>query len=230
LPNKWGRFTPVPKYHRWVVPDVFRGYAQRRISDQEWLRRRAREVIEAPGHEPDFSFSSYQHQIADAILGSPFSDIAEPGTGLPDGINSEKFHISLEKTIVLELVHLTDIGISAMTLEGVRQEREHRVYLDRLARSSSSQQGQVLREYEWLRPRLEPYPRRRLKLFLSDGSIELQAIEFEHLFDIELGVTPMGTKVLVSVRLYLSPLMRAQCFPDSAQGYTDCRRHRLPSE
>lgn len=163
------------------------------------MRRRASEVVEAHGREPDFSFSSYQQCIIEAVQGSSFSDIAEPGTGLPEGINSEKVHISLEKTTVLELVHLTDIGVSALTLEGVRQEREHRLYLDRLARSSSCQQGQVLRDYEWLRPRLVPYPRRRLKLFLSDGSIELQAIEFERLSNIELGVTPMGTKVLVVV-------------------------------
>ena len=32
-------------------------------------------------------------------------------------------------------------------------------------------------------------------MFLSDGTVELQAVELEQLSDIELGTTPMGTKV-----------------------------------
>lgn len=84
---------------------------------------------------------------------------------------------------------MTDIGVSAFRLERVRQEREHTILLDRITQTSQASQ-----EVHWLRPKLEKYPRKRLKLFLTDGFVELQAVELEKL-PFELGVTPMGCKV-----------------------------------
>lgn len=121
--------------------------------------------------------------------------MAEPGTGLPNRVNKPKVHTTLEKPVVLELVHLTDVGVGAMALERVRQNRERRIFLDQMARTCDSYEAQTLRDLEWLRPELEEYPRKRLKLFLSDGNTELQAIELERLEGIALGTTPMGTKV-----------------------------------
>ena len=162
---------------------------------QEWLRCKTRDLVEENGHQAEFDVPGLVQAVADAIEHSSFKDIAEPGTGIPKGVTQKKAHLVLDGPMILELVHLTDVGISAITLEGVRQEREHRFYLDRLAHSSSSQQGRILREFDWLRQDITPYPRRRLKMFLSDGSKELQAIESERVPGIALGVTPMGTKV-----------------------------------
>jgi RecQ-mediated genome instability protein 1 len=151
-------------------------------------------LVEAHGHRADYDFPQLRQDVSDAIEGSSFRDIAERGSGLPEEITREQTHVSLQNAVVLELVHLTDIGVSAMTLEGVRQDRERSIFLDRVSHISSSQEGLSLRELDWLRPDLQAYPRRRLKLFLSDGTTELQAVELERLSNIELGSTPMGTK------------------------------------
>jgi hypothetical protein len=140
-------------------------------------------------------------EISDAIEGSSFAHIAEPGSGLSEWVTRDYAHMVLKGPVVLELVHLSEVGISAMTLEGVRQKREHQIYLDRVAHTSNSQEGRMQRELGRVRPELEPYPRRRLKLFLSDGNNELQAIELDLLPDLELGTTPMGTKVSTFVGL-----------------------------
>ncbi|KAJ3545100.1 hypothetical protein NMY22_g2565 [Coprinellus aureogranulatus] len=158
-----------------IVRHVQSVYPSPQIS-LEWLRKTSLNIVEA--HECRFSFDSqaFVQEVSAAIGRSSLASITEPGT-------------------VLELVHLTDIGVSALTLEGVRQEREHRIYLDRVAHTSTSEQAKTLRDLDWLRPRLTPYPRKCLKMFLSDGSVEIQAIETERLCGIELGTTPMGTKV-----------------------------------
>ena len=135
----------------------------------------------------------------------------------------------LRDPVVLELVHLSELGVSALTLEGVRQERERRMYLDRRTHTSSSAEGQELRPVDLAIPYLEPYPRRRLKLFLSDGRVELQAIELERLNDVKLGTTPMGTKVRYCILLTI--LILWKCSTDTTFLYSEdlseeCRNHR----
>lgn len=133
--------------------------------------------------------------------------------------------------MVLELVHLMDVGISAKTLEGIRQERERKVYLDRKAHTSSSMGGGDLREVDFSQPYLTPYPRRRLQMFLSDGTTELQAIECEHLTNIELGTTPMGTKVCHAwiILVSFAPL-HTNAPIDTSEGCGDHCRRRSPSK
>ncbi|TEB17150.1 hypothetical protein FA13DRAFT_1804426 [Coprinellus micaceus] len=182
------------KVHKRLLRRVNTAYPCPRIS-QEWLRTTVQDRVNTHGHQADFNFPMLCQEISDAIEGSSFANITEPGSGLSEWVTRDYTHVLLKGPVVLELVHLTDVGISAMTLEGVRQERERQIYLDRVGHTSNSQEGRMQRELRWVRPELEPYPRRRLKLFLSDGSVELQAIELEHLPNLELGVTPMGTKV-----------------------------------
>ncbi|KAJ3533660.1 hypothetical protein NMY22_g7247 [Coprinellus aureogranulatus] len=161
---------------------------------EEWLKKTSLAIVEAHGPGFPFDFSVFAQEVSTAIGRTPLAKMIEQGTGLPHGINQGNSYTILNE-VVLELVHLTDIGVRALTLEGVRQEREHRIYLDRVAHTSASEQAKTLRDLEWLRPDLIPYPRKCLKLFLSDGTVELQAIEAERLCGIELGITPMGTKV-----------------------------------
>lgn len=152
-------------------------------------------MVEARGHEPDYNFEKHWQAIDDALKCTPFTKMAVPGTGLNYHITHPKVHGTLEKA-VLELVHMTDIGISVLDLERVRQNRDRRTYLN-IVSQTPRPEGEATRDSD-VYPRvrmLEEYPRRRLKLFLSDGFIELQAIECERLSQIELGETPMGTKV-----------------------------------
>ncbi|TEB32972.1 hypothetical protein FA13DRAFT_1790048 [Coprinellus micaceus] len=161
----------------------------------EFLRKIASDVLESRMDDEDFSFPQYGQTVSEALQCSSFRDMAEPGTGLPNRIHQPHVHTTLGGPVVLELVHLTDVGVSAMALENARQRRERRLFLDELACRSDSYEGQVQRDLEWLKPGLEEYPRKRLKLFLSDGTVEIQAIELERLEGLALGTTPMGTKV-----------------------------------
>ena len=154
-------------------------------------------IIKDIGEDPNFTFSQYREAVQKVLLCTSLSETAIPGTGLPERINQSKVNHLLKGPVVLELIHMTDIGISALTLERVRQDRERRMFLDKLEKTPSPE-GQALRELEWLKPKLDKYPRRRLKLILSDGSLELQAIELETL-PFKLGETAMGVKVRVSV-------------------------------
>ncbi|KAJ3528045.1 hypothetical protein NMY22_g9559 [Coprinellus aureogranulatus] len=192
-----------------IVRHVGNTYSCPRISTER-LRAIARGIVEARGGEADFDIPAYREAVSAAILATSLQDIAQPGTGLRHRINQPKMHTRLPGPMVLEIVHLTDIGVSPYTLERVRQDRERRVYLDRVAHTPTPE-GQDLLDMEWMRPALVNYPRRRLKLFLSDGFVELQAIEIETLPGIDLGDTPMGTKIrLVNVPIsggvaYLRP-------------------------
>lgn len=156
--------------------------------------------------DPNFTLAQHREELAKLLLCTSLSETAVPGTGLPGRINQSKVSHFLKGPVILELVHMTDVGVSALGLERVRQTRERRMFLDKVARTPS-QEGQALRELEWLRPKFDKYPRKRLKLFLSDGFLELQAIELEPL-PFELGETAMGVKVGIC---YLSARIFTDC-------------------
>ncbi|TEB10193.1 hypothetical protein FA13DRAFT_1653252 [Coprinellus micaceus] len=141
---------------------------------------------------PYFDYDHVTHQLHESVQNTSLQKIAMAGTGLTPLTNSPTAHGTIEGPLVLELVHLTEIGVSALALEGIRQER---------AISSTSvayRRGERLQEQEQILPE---YPRERLKLVLTDGFNELEAIECGRLPDIVLGKTPMGTKVRLLIPL-----------------------------
>ncbi|TEB28731.1 hypothetical protein FA13DRAFT_1633038 [Coprinellus micaceus] len=142
---------------------------------------------------PYFDYDHIVHQLHESIQNSSLRDITVPGTGLAAPSNSQTAHGDLTGPLVLELVHMTEIGVSAFDLEGVRQERAHIRHQRRLATVRNVTGGR--RQQQERRLDLPDYPRKRLKLFLTDGFIELEGIECGHLSTIALGKTPMGTKV-----------------------------------
>lgn len=143
--------------------------------------------------DPNQHFEHYGEELKRRILHAKFSDIMKAGTGLPLRIGSPSVHTTLEGPIVLELVHLTDVGVSAFSLEKVRQDRDQTFYLDllALARARETASQRTLQE---IRHSLPDYPRGVLKLYLSDGSTELQALELKRL-PLQLGQSAMGLKV-----------------------------------
>lgn len=106
---------------------------------------------------------------------------------------------TLEGPIVLELKHLTDMGISAFKLERARYGRDRSFYL---RMSTLAEEGEIATpdKLQAIRENLPRYPYKCLKLVLSDGTTELEAVELEPL-GLRLGATPMGTKVSFQVRL-----------------------------
>ena len=161
----------------------------------------------------NFTIEDYIQEVEEAIKNTSFKDMAVPGTGLPNRITQDRVYDIFEGPVVLELVHLTDAGVSPTALEKVRQNRERQALQDRITHFGTSE-GPGLAEGGSGWP-LEPYPRKCLKLFLSDGFMELQAIELERL-PFELGVTPMGTKV---GHTFLNILRRSRIY--SQRGFLD---------
>ncbi|TEB22672.1 hypothetical protein FA13DRAFT_1641002 [Coprinellus micaceus] len=147
---------------------------------------------------PYFDYDHVTHQLHESVQNTSLQKIAMAGTGLTPLTNSPTAHGTIEGPLVLELVHLTEIGVSALALEGIRQERAHIIHQRRLSTVRFVTRGERLQEQEQILPE---YPRERLKLVLTDGFNELEAIECGRLPDIVLGKTPMGTKVRLLIPL-----------------------------
>lgn len=105
----------------------------------------------------------------------------------------------LEGPIILEVTHLTEVGASVFDVEDVRLARRCLQWEERKAVARSLAVNEAGRSAQPSVP-LPQYPRDRLKLYLSDGFLELEALESpEHrLLGVALGRTPMGTKVRLS--------------------------------
>ena len=123
------------------------------------------------------------------LLSSDFSDSMLRGTGLTPNVSALKKCTLKGQKILLELVHLTEIGHSAFNLMNVRQTRIDREDLAGLA--NADEEGNV-EDDEGPVPK---YPRGMLKMQLSDGHTTLTAIEYRRLPGLELGTTPYGCKV-----------------------------------
>ena len=160
---------------------------------QGWLLKTCEEIKEILGLSPDEHFEEYGDEIERRILHSKFSDIMQGGTGLHHRIGSSTIHTTIEGPIVLELLHITDVGISAFSLERVRQDRDQMLYLELLALARA---GQIITEEGLLgvKHALPEYPRGVLKLILTDGHTEIQAVEYKRL-PFKLGKSKIGLKV-----------------------------------
>lgn len=131
--------------------------------------------------------------VGKKALNTPLAVCTEEGTGFDANLSFSTMCNTIQGPMVLELKHLTDIGISAFQLEKVRYSRDRSFHAKLLALAA---EGKITMpdNLQEVRKRLPQYPRKCLKLVLSDGVRELEAVELEPL-NIHLGVTPMGTKV-----------------------------------
>lgn len=88
--------------------------------------------------------------------------------------------------ILVEVTALTEIGSSAFSLANVRQARIERADLAGLAQAEGAEDdgGPIPK-----------YPRRMLRMEVSDGSIIMPAIEFRSMPSLDLAETPLGYKV-----------------------------------
>ena len=133
----------------------------------------------------------------DALLDSDLGDSMQPGTGFPEGIATAEDLTVQGPSILVQIVDITEIGHSAFSLTNVRQTRLDQEDLAGLARQNEEDENQDQAD-EDAGP-IPKYPRSMLKLQLSDGTVTLPAIEFKKVPGLELGVTPLGCKVIVSL-------------------------------
>lgn len=134
----------------------------------------------------------------EALLDSDLKDSMQPGTGFSDGITAAGDLTVQGSSILVQIVDITEIGHSAFSLTNVRQTRLDQEDLAGLARQNEeeneNENGNQVDEDVGPIPK---YPRSMLKLQLSDGTVTVPAIEFKKIPGLELGVTPLGCKVIL---------------------------------
>ena len=114
------------------------------------------------------------------------------GTGLDVHIN--KYAGNLRgPPVLVQIIAITDIGISAFQLEQIRAAREERL-TSGVGDEEGEEDGDVDVEGEGPMPK---YPRGTLRFKLSDGVTTLEAMEYRPLPKISLGPTPLGYKVRI---------------------------------
>ena len=140
--------------------------------------------------DPNVQTEEFIVQVETQLLRSDLCDSMVEGTGLPPQAWTLKNKRISGTPVLVEVIAITEIGHSAFNLQNVRQTRIERADLAGLA----EQEG--VEDDEGPVPN---YPRTMLKLEISDGSVNLPAIEYRSLPQLKLGETPLGYKV--SLRL-----------------------------
>jgi hypothetical protein len=161
-----------------------------RLLAQEWLDGCCEWLIGDQHIDPLTSFPKFTHQVKDQLLQSDLSDSMMHGTGLD--VHIDKFTGNLKgPPVLVQIVAITDTGVSAYQLEQVRAAREEHI-LSGFEDKEGEEDGDVDIEGEGPMPK---YPRGSLRLRLSDGVTKLEAMEYRPLPQISLGPTPLGYKV-----------------------------------
>ncbi|TEB18676.1 hypothetical protein FA13DRAFT_1803221 [Coprinellus micaceus] len=102
----------------------FQSIYTRPMVSREWTSKRIEDIMEETSM-PYFDYDHIVPRIHEEILNVSLKDIATPETGLTPFINSPTAYGTIEGPLVLEIVHITEIGVCAFDLEEVRQERAH---------------------------------------------------------------------------------------------------------
>ena len=133
-----------------------------------------------------------------ALLDSDLKDSMVSGTGFPEDLTTAGDLTVQGPPILVQIVDITEIGHSAFSLTNVRQTRLDQEDLAGLARENEEENENQNQADEDAGP-VPKYPRSMLKLQLSDGTVTMPAIEFKRIPGLELGDTPLGCKVIVSL-------------------------------
>lgn len=157
-----------------------------------------------PGSPPSClrDFAAIIKHVQSQLLQSDLSASMLSGTGLPELTNAK----IPGPPVLVEAIAMTEIGGSAFSLQNVYQARREKADLAGLAQGQEEEgeedgRGDEAGAEAGAVPR---YPRG-----LSDGTTILQAIEYRRLPELELGETPLGSKV--SSRLYIPCGSAADC-------------------
>lgn len=139
-------------------------------------------------------------EVEDQLLSSNLRDSMLHGTGLPINIPDTKVKESRISghPVLVEIVSITDVGVSAFNLNKVRMVREER----QAAGEEEEGEGDVDVDGEGPIPN---YPRGMLSFELSDGAVTLKAMEYKSLPQLRLGATPLGYKVCLHVAIDTIP-------------------------
>ncbi|KAJ3524982.1 hypothetical protein NMY22_g10770 [Coprinellus aureogranulatus] len=160
----------------------------------EFLRALSHEILwySSSGElEDEADLDSHVRWMLDDMVGGSLEEMTIPGTGLPTNIQSDRAFAVIEGPVILEVKSVTDLGVSAFTLEKVRIERDGIHYSEMLSLARAG-------KCKWLtkfREELPAYPRKCLEFTLTDGHTNLRAVELERLLGFNLGSISPGLKI-----------------------------------
>ncbi|KAG2146166.1 uncharacterized protein EDB93DRAFT_1086599 [Suillus bovinus] len=157
--------------------------------DPVWLRDCCSWIASSYTLSPT-DFPQFSAHVTSQFLQSNLTDSTLPNTGLPQNIRNIKNARLTGLPCLVEIRAISDIGVSAFSLMNVRQNRMDRADLAGLVREDEED----AEEDEGPVPK---YPRGMLRLELSDGFTTVEAVEYRAIPQLELGVTPLGYKILL---------------------------------
>ncbi|KAF8515420.1 hypothetical protein BU17DRAFT_51754 [Hysterangium stoloniferum] len=154
--------------------------------------------LQLPSIDSDADIDKIISNVDTQLLNSDLRDSMLPDSGLPQNICAQE-KTRLHGRTLVQIQGMTEIGHSAFSLRSVHQTRVDRVDLAGLAGGGGenvNNNHEVNGEEEDEGP-IPKFPRSMLRFDLSDGSQLLRAIEFRRLPELELGVTPLGYKMIL---------------------------------
>ncbi|KAH9816036.1 hypothetical protein DFH28DRAFT_1125453, partial [Melampsora americana] len=133
-------------------------------------------------------------QLLLSDLSSSTSSIHSPlpsSIALPKSLpNFPKEIILSDRAILVQIQSMTEIGHSALSLESTHQKRKNEA--EGRDRVWDLDDDEALDRKAPIR-----FPRAMLKFELSDGHRTVHAVEYRKIDELELGVTPLGCKLLI---------------------------------
>ncbi|KAK0469712.1 uncharacterized protein EV420DRAFT_58081 [Desarmillaria tabescens] len=176
---------------RQVTQFIEKTYPRPRV-DPEWLQACYNWVLEDKQLSPTTDMQQILKHVEEQLLCSNLQDSMLQGTGLPPDIaNPDTQHTIVAGPVLVEIVSITDIGVSAYNLNKIRITREERI----AAGEQEVGEGDVEVEGEGPIP---AYTRSMLRMEISDGTTILRSMEYRPLKDVTLGETPLGCKLLLT--------------------------------
>ncbi|KAF9073466.1 hypothetical protein BDP27DRAFT_1216074 [Rhodocollybia butyracea] len=158
--------------------------------DPEWLQACYDWVISEKNLNPVTDMQQIIQEVENQLLESDLRDSMLHGTGIPHDIaDSNTAHCKLTgPPILVQIEAITDVGVSAYSLNKTRLIREER------KNAGEEQEGEADGEIEGEGP-IPNYSRSMLRLDISDGATRLRAAEYRPIPELTLGGTPLGYKV-----------------------------------
>ncbi|KZV73024.1 hypothetical protein PENSPDRAFT_575214 [Peniophora sp. CONT] len=169
-----------PQVLQWITQT----YPKPKI-DPDWLVECYDWIVGTHGLDPARDLHQILQMIDGQLLESSLNDSTVHYTGLPRNIGQAKKGTIGVPPVLVQITSITEIGHSAFTLQSTRQTRVDRADLAGLAEEDGGEDDGPI-------PR---YPRSMLQFRISDGSTEIDAIEYRKIPELELGETPLGYKV-----------------------------------
>jgi RecQ-mediated genome instability protein 1 len=146
-------------------------------------------------------------QVELQLLQSDLADSMQRQTGFPASIHNMKNGVIGTRAsgggILVQINAITEIGASAFTLKNVRQARMDKADMTGLTKdkidteAGEDQVNSTAREVDEEDVTMPSYPRSMLSLMVTDGNLQIKAIEYKKINDLKLGETPLGCKVCV---------------------------------